>query len=139
MGKGDQMNSNTQSTIATAEQFLPPWHSRNTDGTLGEEYGPSVSTFARRLAEFKNWAWKLPKPAKEFREENLMAMRMFMRPNGPEGPLNSSVPARECDVYLYAYERGHSARWIARHLEIRRETVRCYLKRLKVRLECEEL
>jgi DNA-binding CsgD family transcriptional regulator len=54
-----------------------------------------------------------------------------MRPGGEY--LRVDVPRREVEVYLLVYEHGHAVRWVARHLELSRSTVKIYLQRLKER------
>lgn len=110
--------------------YAPPWRERLPDGKLGQEYGPrSLATYARHIARFKDWSWRLP--SKEARRD-ADAMIAFMRLE--DGSIRPDVPASEVAVYLAVYEQGHSIRHTARARQLSRETVRAYLRRLKARL-----
>ena len=126
-------SGNTQSVMIAAEVFQPPWREVQPNGQLGPEYGPpSPSALARAASKFANWAYrKPPQVAKDVNPDTAMRLLKFMR--GPDGGLRTDVPKREVDVYLAVYEQGHNVKWTARHLGIRRETVKVYIKRLKER------
>lgn len=106
--------------------YAAPWRERMPDGSLTDPYGPSASTYARRLADFKNWAWRAPEKKRAAREraERLVA---WVEEN------RKQVPTRELEVYGWVYLRGMPVRWTARRLGVSRESVRTYLKRLRSR------
>ncbi len=118
---------------ARAELYLPPFHERNPDGSLGVAYGPSLGSFAAAVARAKDWAWRR-QASREARRDGAL-MRAFMR--RPDGSLRPDVPAREQQVYVDVFEQGHNTRWVARHRGISRDTVKTYLKRLRGRLGFE--
>lgn len=107
--------------------FSPPWRDKKVSGELGDEYGPkSPATWARHLEQYRNWAWR--KPSNEATRPESLEIIAYMRQE--DGSLRTDVAPRELEVYQYVYEKGHSFRWVARRLSIRRETVRVYARRL---------
>lgn len=117
-----------QAMLQIAETYAAPWRERNLDGTLGAEYGPlSPTTFARQLNEFRQWAFRkdTAQRAKAPADEGVMvAVSVYVDAN--------DVPRREREVFeLLA--KGHSRRFVARALGVRRETVKSFWKRLRAR------
>lgn len=112
-----------------ARQYASPWRERMPDGTLGPEYGPrSAATFAKLHAMHRDWTYKPPKRA----AKQAIELQMWMRLE--DGTLRMGVPESEVRVYRLVVEQGHSIRWVARRLEISRESVRSYLRRLRARM-----
>lgn len=112
-------------------EFMPPWREVDSGtGELGKEYGPgSPQTYAKKLAEFKNWAWQ--NRSKESKRWDAEKLYEFMHDS--EGVIRDDIAERQRDCYHYVYECGHSIRWVARKLDIKRESVRTHLKRLRVK------
>lgn len=117
------------------EIYSPPWREIQSDGSLGRPYGPSPSTYARHMQDYRLWSFDRRKlPSKQARRlGDMAAMRAWMRPDG--GELREDVPQREREVYLHVYEHGHAVRWVARHMRVSRASVRTYLRRLHIRLD----
>ena len=119
---------NTGSVMGDAELYLPPWRERRQDGSLGEVYGPNSTTaYARQVQKHRDWSWRTP--SKEAQREDADVLRAYMRSDK-----SATVPTSERKVYELVYELGHSVRYVARKLGVRRETVKSYIKRLKERL-----
>lgn len=93
------------------------------------EYGPTPSSYARQIAQHRDWAWR-PR-SRRARPEGRDVLSAFMRPTG--GQLRDDVPEREREVYVAVHEQGHSTRWAARALGLARPTVQEYLRRLRAR------
>lgn len=104
-------------------QLMPPWRDRNPDGTLSDEYGPSPGTFAKRMADHKNWAFR---PRSKTSRLDAEKVHVFMAHS-------KDVPAREVDAYRLVYQQGHSVRWAASKLGIRRDSVKRLLQQLRWR------
>lgn len=132
--------SNTQGIMATAELFSPPWRERLPSGELGGEYGPrSPTALARRLSKHRNWAYK-PIPRRSKMADEATARRLFMYMHHPEtGEIRGDVPEKQQEVYRHVFLNGHSIRFTARKMRIRRETVKSYIKRLRARLESSDV
>ena len=104
----------------TENIFLPPWRAKGPRGKLSQEYGPpSPAAYARQLARYRNWAFQ---PSKEARKHSELLWHFMAT--------ETVVSDREQQCYHLVYEDGHSVRWVARHLNLKRETVKKYLKRL---------
>lgn len=119
-----------QAVIGSAETYLAPWRERLPNGDLGQEYGPpSPSAQARGVARHNNWAYKPAKLRSKVANESIgHQLSVFLRDHA------AKVPEREMQVYVCIYEKGHSVRWTARHLKIKRDSVRVYIRRLVARL-----
>ena len=118
-------------TTHDPKNYSAPWADQLPTGELSE-YGPSPTTHARHLAEHKLWSWRPDKvPSKAARSPEADALRAYMRPDGQH--LRADVPKRELEIYLLIFEHGRSPRWVAKHLEITRSTVRTYIRRLRGR------
>ena len=118
-----------QAMLVVAETFSAPWRERNPDGTLGDEYGPkSPTAHARALAEFRLWAYRkelATRAAPPLPEDAMATIHAWL--------LENDAPARERQVFEML-AKGHSRRWVARELRIKRESVRVFLRRLKERV-----
>ena len=113
--------------------YAPPFAERLPDGG-SVSYGPSPSTHARHLAEFRTWSWRPGRLAsKVSRTREADRLRKYMRL--PDGKFRADVPRRELQVYFYVFERGHSVDWVARELEIHKSTAKVYIQRLRKRSE----
>lgn len=128
MGKTEEDDID-QVTLTISQSYAPPWRDEN--GTL---YGPkSMTTYAQKVEEFRNWSWRPPKS--EMRAD-ADAMRMYMLPDGPEGPIRTDVPQQERAVFEGLYIMGKSLREVSLELAIAKPTVAVYLRRLRWRLSC---
>ena len=117
--------------LVAKTDYAPPFAEQLPDGT-SIEYGPSPTTHARHLAEFRQWSWRPDKlPSQASRSPEADRIRAYVRVE--QGRFRADVPRRELQVYCYVYEQGHSTRWAARKLEISRSSVRTYIQRLKER------
>lgn len=129
MSKVKSERNRMQSLLLTAETFSAPWRERLPNGQLSDEYGPaSPVAHARALAKFKLWSYQPTRFGAKpiFDGDVAFVITTYLAEN--------EVPKREREVFEYLAE-GHSIRWCARKLGVRRETVRSYLKRLRVRVE----
>lgn len=134
MAEREEIQGNTEAVMTEAELYLPPWRDRLPSGELSvESYGPaSPAALARQVTRYRDWSYRVATVSQDARQDG-EAMRQYMRPDG--GALREDVPDRERQVYLLVYEHGHSVRYVARQLEIKRESVRTYLRRLRERAE----
>ncbi len=107
--------------------YAPPFAEQLPDGST-VAYGPTPSTHARHLAEFRQWAWR-PGMSRESKAEGADELRAFMRPGGHH--LRTDVTKRQLEVYVLVFEHGHSIRWTAKHLEMHRSTVKTHIQRIK--------
>jgi len=119
-----------QTVLTNAEQFSPPFRELLPSGDLGPEYGPpSPSALARRFARHNNWAYRpIPRRAKVADEATAQALWKFM--HNDRGERRTDVSPKQTQVYEHLFLRGHSVRWTARKMRIRRETVKAHARRL---------
>lgn len=111
--------------------YNAPWADRLPGGDL-LEFGPSPTTHARHLADWRNWAWR-KLTSQHARTPEADRIRAWLLPDGTH--IRAGLPKRELEVAVMVYLHGRSTRWVARRLEISRSTVRTYLLRLAERSE----
>lgn len=123
------MAGSKQSPLERSAAFQPPWRERNPDGSLGEEYGPSPSTLARRIKAHRMWTWR-PASHEERRQQEGKKLDAWLSLETTTTP-----PKRELDVYVALYLDNLSTRAAAKVLNISRDSVREYKRRLLSRME----
>ena len=112
-----------------ATLFAPPWVDVLPSGER-VEYGPRTpETYAKHVAAWKNWAFRLPgKDAR--RDADVMIAFVILE----DGSYRAGIPSGELKVFEHVYRDGYSVRHAARTLGLSRETVRSYMRILKARV-----
>lgn len=105
--------------------YFSPWLDRAT----GQTYGPSPQTLARKVAQHRNWSFRVSTPSRVARSADAAELRLFMRLE--DGTLRMGVPESEVRAYLLVVEGGYSERTAAVKLDCSRRTVRKAIERLK--------
>jgi DNA-directed RNA polymerase specialized sigma24 family protein len=106
----------------TSSRYCPPWFDRET----GQEYGPkTVTTYAKQVERYKNWAFHKPGPE---RAEAPLVHRYFAEHN-------ADLPESELVVYRLVYVHRLSLSEAAEDSGWNRSTVKKHLKRLRGRAE----
>lgn len=123
MSKGKKMQSEAI--------YAPPWRDVLPNGKLSEPFGPSLATYAKRVAEFRQWAFNR-QPSKQARTVDAADVRALLLDG------NAHIPDGERQVGKLVYLDGYSVRWVAKHLERSRRTVRVQLERLRDRVPMNE-
>ncbi len=115
------------------QDYTSPWVERLPDGTK-VPYGPTAGTHARHTADFELWSWRPPRlPSRRSMGPEADRIRAYVRPGGLH--LRVDVPRRELEVYLLVFEQGRTVRWVARHMQVTRSSVRTWVLRLRGRAE----
>lgn len=107
-------------------QLSPPWRAIEPTGELGAEYGPCPATYARQIAEHRDWSYRPHRV-----DPRVQAMIAWMRL--PDGSIRSDVPEAERQVYALVFEQGMTQREAARARGLSRSSVKVYLRRLERR------
>ena len=111
--------------------YSPPFAEQLPDGT-SIEYGPSPTTHARHLAEFRQWSWRPDKLNRHAsRSPEADKIRAYVRL--PNGHFRCDIPRRELEIYVRVFEQGRGQGWVAKKLKISKSTVKTYIKRLRKR------
>ena len=101
--------------------YMAPWRELQASGALGPEYGPSPSTFARRLAAYKTWSWRPEYAARA----DLPRLAAVIERGG--------ASKREQEAFELVYLQRLPERKAADMMGCTRDTVRTYLKRLRAK------
>ncbi len=118
------MAGNKQSPLERASIYQPPWRRRLPSGDLGEDYGPSPSSMARKVKEYKAWNWRPEKPEEARRRVGALVAAWL-----DEGGWQAATD-RELDVFASLYVALRSVRETAAWLGVSRSTVRTLHRRL---------
>lgn len=106
--------------------YAAPWRDRLPDGSLSEPFGPaSAAAQAAQTARIRDWSWRAPPRADNRRSKLCVEFEAL--------PVDvANLSERERQVHALALQ-GHAVRWIARHLGMRRETVKSYCRRIRAK------
>lgn len=108
----------------TSHNYLPPWREIRPDGTLGPEYGPkTAATFARQVADSRNWAHVEQRAPLSDAED----IRAYMRANGEQ------ASEREREVFSAMYLSGLGLKRAAECLGVTRNSIKSYRARLRAK------
>jgi len=126
-GLEHQQPEHVEVRIDRQSLYHPPWRDRLPDGTLGPWYGPmSAAEYLRQLRESRE---RSGKPMSRESKYDAESMQHFYRVAGHTWPL------REQEIYMSIYVDGKSIAATARRWELKRDTVRGLLGRLRRRLQ----
>jgi DNA-binding CsgD family transcriptional regulator len=106
--------------------YAAPFRERLPSGELGPEYGPrSAAAQAAQTARIRDWSYRAP--PRDLRRSKLSALLSAQL----SGATLDGLSAREAQVYELVVTQGHSVRFVAKKLGMRRESVKSYLVRVQ--------
>lgn len=109
-----------------SSNYAPPWRDVLPDGTLGEEYGPkSAATLSVQMARYQNWAYRKQGPERSEAKQ----VHEYFAVN------HEDVPDSEKSVYRCVYVHRLSLGETADDMGISKSSIKCYLRRLRLRAE----
>lgn len=117
-----------QPAIQSHAVYAAPFRERLPNGELGPEYGPvSPAAQAAQTARLRDWSFQPPVRTDQ-RKSKLSAV---LEPAG--GVRGVDLSPQERRVLDLIVGGGHSIRWVAKYLGLRRDTVRTYVARIKAK------